>query len=178
MKLFRQTDHVTTNKDDKILIWSSKRNPLKNAVDLNTKMRKNYKVMSTNASTTKKRLRHAGLFGHRLAKYLMISRKKNYMARLKFSHRNWSDESFADCETCRWQYKGLRILLTYRSGFGTPSTSRGQHGPAQGRAEGAPTRKNCCKNEIADLKKKKRSLNKNSKGLFAAAQTENFIKLI
>jgi hypothetical protein len=28
-----------------------------------------------------------------------------------------------------------------------------------------PQKKNCCKNEIADLKKKKRSLNKNSKGL-------------
>jgi hypothetical protein len=104
MELFRQTDdvrrhsisgrtRVTTNKDDKILIWSSKRNPLKNVVDLNTKMRKNYKV-SSNTSTTKEWLCHAGLFGHRLAKKPMISRK-NQMGRLKFSreHRNWIDES-------------------------------------------------------------------------------------
>jgi hypothetical protein len=52
IKLFCQTDdvkrhstsgrpRVTTEKDDKILFWSSDLNPLKNAVNLNTKMRKN-----------------------------------------------------------------------------------------------------------------------------------------
>jgi hypothetical protein len=53
---------VKTDKDDKILIWLSNHNPLKNAVELNTEILKNYKV-STSVRTTKEQLRYAGLFG-------------------------------------------------------------------------------------------------------------------
>jgi hypothetical protein len=78
MKLLRQTDDVRhrsrsgrprakIDKEDKVLIWLSNRNPLKNAVKFNTKMQKNYKV-STIGSTKKGRLRHAALFGRDPAK--------------------------------------------------------------------------------------------------------------
>jgi hypothetical protein len=43
--------------------------------------------------------------------------------------------------------------------------------------QGAPKKKNCCKNEIADLKKKK-GLNKTSKGLLPPPKQKISTKLI
>lgn len=86
---------VTTERDDKILVRMSKRDPRKTAVELNETIQKEHAVKCS-VSTTKRRLCKAGLFGRRPAKKPLIS-VKNRKARLKFAkdHLNWTSKEWS-----------------------------------------------------------------------------------
>jgi transposase len=114
MKLFKATGNVdrrpksgrprlTTDKDDKVLIRLSKKNPRASATDLNAEIRTNYGVQ-VSVDTVRRRQRDGGLHGRRPAKKPLM-REKNRKARLAFAkkfrhwtpaqwaHVLWSDES-------------------------------------------------------------------------------------
>lgn len=93
----------TTAFEDKQLIRLSKKDPFKNAVQLNAEMRSAYDVKCS-SSTIKRRLRDADLPGRRPAKKPFVS-VKNRKARIAFAEKHvswtpqqwskilWSDES-------------------------------------------------------------------------------------
>lgn len=94
---------ISDEKEDNILIRLSKQDPRKSAPMLKAELSEKYNI-NMSVSTTKRRLRHAGLFGRRPIKKPMISRK-NRKARVEFAREHinktpqqwakvlWSDES-------------------------------------------------------------------------------------
>lgn len=86
---------VTSLRQDRALVKMSHDNPRSTAVDLNAHMKTFYNVQCS-VSTTKRRLKAAGLFGRRPAKKPLIS-PKNRKARIKFAkeHLNWTSEQWA-----------------------------------------------------------------------------------
>lgn len=85
----------TTPRQDRKLVVLSKENPRLTAVDLNVEMKRFYE-MNCSVSTTKRRLRHANLFGRRPAKKPLIS-LKNRKARKEFAseHVKWTSQQWS-----------------------------------------------------------------------------------
>lgn len=86
---------VTSEKDDRILIRMSKKDPRKNAVELNAILRAKYSIKCS-VDTIKRRLRHANLFGRRPSKKPLIS-MKNRIARIRFAkeHLHWTTKEWS-----------------------------------------------------------------------------------
>lgn len=85
----------TTERQDRKLIKLCKEEPRLSAVDLNVQMRQIYGI-DCSVSTTKRRLRHANLFGRRPAKKPLVS-LKNRKARIDFAkeHLNWTSQQWS-----------------------------------------------------------------------------------